>query len=287
MESSPGSEVKENKAPQTLSPSMALPNLKDQILKVLQAEPHRAYKADDLVQILKLSAPKDPQKQLQAVDHVVSELRNLVEAGRITEVASGLFKARLFFDKEECIEHALIGEMGNTLYRFRSPIFRLNIGVLSAYFIKNRSQGDWIVTVRDTTIGKDYCLVRRLRDGTYTVGSRPALTGEDHHLQIEGRYIAKKHLTLTISGDEIGVEDHKTPHGTRIDLLTREGLARYQKVAEAFWEGTDPKDQKDPVKRGRFVLERLLHDHQNFETTFFSAVVDLLLIAGLQRTRKA
>lgn len=287
MEASPGSEVKENKAPPTLSPSIALPNLKDPILKVLQAEPHRAYKADDLVQILKLSAPKDPQKQLQAVEQIRSEFHKLIDAGRITEVASGLFKARLFFDKEEFIEHVLMGEMGNTLYRFQSPIFRLNIGVLSVYFIRNRKQGDWIATVRDTTIGKDYCLVRRLRDGTYTVGSRPAEMGEDHHLQIEGRYISKKHLTLMISGDKISIEDQKTPNGTRIDFLTQEGLARYEQVAEAFLRGTDSKNQRDPVKRGRFVLERLVHQHQNFETTFFSAVVDSLLMADLQEARKA
>jgi len=266
---------------------MALPNLKDQILKVLQAEPHRAYKTDELVQILKLSAPKDPQKQLQAVEQIRLELYKLIEAGRITEVASGLFKARLFFDSEEFIEHALMGEMGNTLYRFQSPIFRLNIGVLSVYFIMHRKQGDWIATVRDTTIGKDYCLVRRLRDGTYTVGSRPAVAGEDHHLQIEGRYISKKHLILTISSDKISIEDQKTPNGTRIDFLTQEGLVRYEQVAEAFLQSTDPINQKDPVKRGRFVLERLLQQHQNFETTFFNAVVDFLLLAGLQGARKA
>ncbi len=262
------------------SPSMALPNLKDPILKVLQAEPHRAYKVDELVQILKLSSPKDPQKQLQAMEQIRSELQKLIEAGRITEVASGLFKARLFFDKEEFIEHALMGEMGNTFYRFQSPIFRLNIGVLSVYFIRYRKQGDWIATIRDTTIGKDYCLVHRLRDGTYTIGSRPAVAGEDHHLQIEGRYISKKHLTLTVSGDKISIEDQKTPNGTRIDFLTQEGLARYEQVARAFLQGTDPIGQKEPVKRGRFVLERLLQHHQNFETTFFNAVVDSLLLAS-------
>jgi hypothetical protein len=287
MEASSNAETKQTPAPTPKAPSAALADLKDPILKILQGEPHRGYRAEDLVQILKLSTPKDLQKQSQTVVKISADLRKLVEEGRITEIAPGLFKARLFFDKEERIEHALIGEMGNTFYRFQSPIFRLNIGVLSAYFIKNRCHGDWVVTVRDTTIGKDYCLVRRLRDGTYTVGARPAETGEDHHLQIEGRYIAKKHLTLTISSDEISVEDQKTPHGTRIDLLTQKGLARYEQVAEAFLQGTDSRDQKDPVKRGRFVLELLLNQHQNFETTFFSAVVDLLLLAGLEGARKA
>jgi hypothetical protein len=281
MESSPGTEIKQKPAAQP--PSTVLPNLQDSILKTLQAEPHRAYKVEDLVQILKLQSPKDPQKQQQAVEHVTSELRKVVEAGRVTEIGSGLFKARLFFDKEESIEHVLLGQMGNTFYRFRSPIFRLNIGVLSAYFIKNRRDGDWVVTVRDTTIGKDYCLVHRLRDGTYTIGNRPAETSEDHYLQIEGRYIAKNHLTLIIAGDQISMEDQRTPYGTRADFLTREGLARYEQVAGAFLEGTDLKDQGNPVKRGRFVLERLLKQHENFETTFFSAVVDLLVIAGLQK----
>jgi hypothetical protein len=177
--------------------------------------------------------------------------------------------------------------MGNTSYRFQSPIFRLNIGVLSAYFIRNRRQGDWVVTIRDTTIGKDYCLVRRLSDGTYTVGSLPAEANENRHLQIEGRYIAKKHLALTISGDQISVEDHQTPYGTRVDFLTQGGLVRYEQVAEAFLKDTDTQSQENPVKRGRFVLERLLHQHENFETTFFSAVVDLLLIASLKKARKA
>ena len=280
MEPSSGSEVKENKVPPIPSLSMVLPNLKDPILKVLQAEPHRAFKAEELVQILKLSASKDPQKQLQTLEQVRSELQKLIEAGRITEVASGLFKARLFFDKEEFIEHALIGEMGNTTYRFQSPIFRLNIGVLSVYFIRYRKQGDWIATIRDTTIGKDYCLVRRLRDGTYTIGSRPAVTGEDRHLQIEGKYISKKHLTLTVSGDKINIEDQKTPNGTRIDFLTQEGVTHYEQVAEDFLQGTDTIGQMESVQRGRFVLERLLHDHQNFETSFFNAVVDLLLLQG-------
>ena len=278
MEPSPSAEIKEPQAATSQPPTAALPSLKDPILKVLQAEPHRAYKAEELVQILKLSAPKDPQKQLQAVEQIGSDLRKLREAGRVTEVDPGLFKARLFFEKEKSIEHALIGEMGNTLYRFQSPVFRLNIGVLSLYFIKDMKEGAWIVTVRDTTIGKDYCLVRHLRDGTYLIGSRSPGNGEENYLKIEGRYIAKEHLTLKISVDEIRIEDHKTPNGTRIDFLTPDGLARYQQCAQAFVRATDPKDQKDPVKRGRFALEQLLHHHQNFETTFFSAVVDSLLL---------
>ncbi len=273
--------------PQT--PRLASLDSKDPTLKCLLDDPHRAYTAEDLVKALTPpQVAKDPQKKAQAVEETTSRLCKLVEAGQAVRIGSGLFKARLFFDKEEKnIEHAFIGGMGNTLYRFRSRIFRLNIGVLSLYFIKDTRAGDWMVTVRDTTIGKDYSLRRRLRDGTYTFGSRAPEVGEDHYLQIEGKYIAKEHLTITISGDEVNVEDHNTLNGTRIDALTREGSARYEKVAGAFLQVTDPKDQKDPVKRGRFALEQLLHHHQNFETTFFSAAVDSLLLEGLQKAQKA
>lgn len=262
------------------APIVVAPSLKDLIFKTLEREPHRAFSVENLIQILKLQSLKDPQKQAQAVEQVTSNLRRLVEDGQITEVALGLFKCRLFFELEKSIEHAYIGGMGNNLYRFESPIFRLNIGVLSIYFIKDLKKGDWFLTVRDTTIGRDYALVRRLRDGKYLFGSRPTAAGEESYVQIAGRYIEKEHLTLSISGDEIGVEDHNTPNGTRIDLLTKDGLARYQQAARAFLKATDPQNQKDPVKRGRYVLEQLLHHHQNFETTFFGAVVDSLLIAG-------
>lgn len=281
MNSTTGTPTNVTAASGVSSPAGVPAGLKDPVWNVLQGERHRAFSAEDLVQLLKLQSPKDPQKQAQAVQQIHGDLRQLVEDGQVTEVASGLFKARLFFDKEHYIEHAFIGGMGNTLYRFSSPVFRLNIGVLSMYFIKDKGKEDWPVTVRDTTIGKDYCLVRRLREGTYLFGSQPPGEGEEHYLQIQGRYIAKKHLTLTIAGDEINVEDHNTPNGTRIDLLTGKGLAEYQQVAEAFLQGTDPKDQRDPVKRGRFALEQLLQHHQNFEVTFFGAVVDSLLIDGL------
>jgi len=254
------------------------PEPKDPILKVFTAEPHQVYTAEELVKILKLQPAKDPQKQAEAVAAMTAKLRQLAEAGRITEVADGTFKARLFFDKEEHVEHAYIGGRGNTRYRFRSPIFRLNIGVLSLFCVKDNKAGDWKVTVRDTTIGKDYGLVQPLRDGTYTFGSQSPEAGQDHYRQIEGKYIAKKHVTITISGEEVAVEDHETQHGTRINFLTLEGLARYQESAKAFLQATDPKDHRDPVKRGRFVLERLLHDHQDFDTSFFSAAVDSLLL---------
>lgn len=261
------------------APPIAALSLKNMVFRLLEREPHRGFTVEDLLTLLKLQSPKDPQKQAQAVEQVTTHLRSLIESGQITEVASGLFKCRLFFELEKSIEHAFIGGMGNNRYRFKSPIFRLNIGVLSVYFIHDSKKKEWFLTVRDTTIGRDYCLVRRLGDGTYLFGSRPPAAGEENYVQIAGRYIEKKHLTLTISGDEIAIEDYNTANGTRIDLLTKEGLARYQLAAQAFLKATEPQHQKDPVKRGRYVLEQLLHQHQNYETTFFGAVVDWLLIA--------
>jgi len=262
------------------SPAPAVPvlSLKDQIFRTLEREPHRAFTIEEMIQFLKLQSPKDPQKQAQAVEQVTGHLRRLVEEGPITEIAPDLFKCRLYFEIEKSIEHAYIGGMGNNRYRFKSPVFRLNIGVLSVYFIKDSKKGDWFITVRDTTIGRDYGLVRRLRDGIFLVGNRLPKAGEANFVQISGRYIEKEHLTLTIAGDEIGVEDHNSPNGTRIDLLTKDGLVRYEQAAKAFLKATDPKGQKDPVKRGRYVLEQLIQHHQNFETTFFGAVVDRLLI---------
>jgi hypothetical protein len=259
------------------SSPIAPPSLKDSIQRICQSEPHRAYTAEELLPILKLQAPKDPEKQAQALDLVKSHLNRLAEEGPITEVSPGLFKFRLYFDKERHIEHAYIGGMGNTLYRFRSPVFRLNIGVLSVFFIFNRKAGTWLATVRDATLGKDYGLVHRIHDGVYRVGSRPPHAGETDFLQIEGRYIAKEHLTLTFLGDAVSVSDHMTPNGTRFDFLTKEGLARYQEAAEAFLRSVDPANHHDPFHRGRFVMERLLKDHQNFEATFFTAMVDYLL----------
>jgi uncharacterized protein (DUF2267 family) len=276
MEASPGAQT----------PTTLPPELQDSILKILEGEPHRTYTSEDLVKLLKPQAAKDPQKQSQALEEVASELKKLIEEGRISEVTSGTFKARIFFDHERNIEHAFMGGMGNTSYRFRSPIFRMNIGVLSLYFVRDDRKGHWMVTVRDTTIGKDYGLVQRLTDGVYVFGTRPPEAGEAHFLQIEGRYMAKEHATLTLSGDEVTVEDHKTLNGTRIDFLTQDGLAHYQQMAKAFLQGTDPKSQRDPVKRGRFVLDELLQHHKNYETTFFGFVADSLLLDSWEKSQK-
>lgn len=267
--------------------STAVPEQKDPLLKILAADPHQTFTVDELLKALKLPAAKDPQKQAQAAEEITAGLRRLIEAGRVVEVEAGAYKTRLFFDKEESIEHAFIGGMGNTRYRFRSPIFRLNIGVLSLFFIRDPRAGDWMVTIRDSTIGRDYGLTRRLRDGAYVFGSRPAESGESHYLQIDGKYISKDHVTTTLAGEEVTVEDHKTLHGTRLDLLTKEGLRRYIEAAQALLKSTDPKDHYDSLKRGRFALEQLLQHHQNFETSFFGAVVDWILLGGRQTASKA
>lgn len=262
--------------------STAAPEQKDPLLKVLAADPHQTFTVDDLLKALKLQAAKDPQKQAQAAEEITAAMRRLIEAGRVVEVESGAYKARLFFDKEESIEHAFIGGMGNIRYAFRSPIFRLNIGVLSLFFIRDPRAGDWMVTIRDSTIGRDYGLTRRLRDGAYVFGSRPVAPGENHYLQIDGKYISKDHVTTTLSGEDVTVEDHKTLHGTRLDLLTKEGLRRYAEVTRAFLKSTDPGDYRDALARGRFALDQLLQHHQNFEASFFGSVVDWMLLGGSQ-----
>jgi hypothetical protein len=170
--------------------------------------------------------------------------------------------------------------MGNNRYRFKGPIFRMNLGVLSLYFIHDKKEKNWLVIIKDTTIGKDSCLISRLRDGVHIFGNQPREEGQAQYWQIEGKYIAKKHVTIKISGEEVEVEDHNTQFGTRIDNLTKEGLATYQVAAQAFLKGVDAQSQRDIVKRGRFALEQLLSHHENFETTFFSAVIDFILLQG-------
>jgi hypothetical protein len=257
------------------------PESKDPLLKFFRDEPHRASTAEDVVRAFTPAVAKDPQKLPAAVQDVTGKLQKLLEAGHITEIGDGLYKARLFFDKERYIEHAFIGGMGNTLYRFHCPLFRLNIGVLSLFFLRDQKARNWAVTVRDTTIGKDYSFARRLRDGVYTFGSQKPENDGEHYLRVEGKYIAKRHVVLTLAGEDIAVEDLKTLNGTRIDHLTKEGLARFREVAREFLEQADPRSHREPVVRGRFILDKLLHDHQNYESGFFSAVVDSLLLEKL------
>jgi hypothetical protein len=264
--------------PQTAS--VAVPKPVDPVLKVFKVEPHRAFKPEDLVRLFKPAAVRDPQKLAEAAAEIKVSCNKLIEAGQVSEIAPGLYKARLFFDPEQRIEHAFIGSMGNTDYSFESPLFRLNIGVLSVFFIRDQKKAEWMLTVRDTTIGKDYCLPQWLRDGTYVIGARPPKPGEEHHLQIQGRYIDPEHVTLTISGNKIQIEDHKTLNGTRIDHLTEKGWVEYQELAKKFLKQTVRTEQNNVVKRGRFVLEQLLQHHQNFEATFFSFAVDSVAING-------
>ncbi|MFQ5991286.1 MAG: FHA domain-containing protein [Nitrospiraceae bacterium] len=273
-------------APQAAAESR--PEPKGRALKTLTAEPHRAYTAEDLVKLFTPALAKDPEKSQQAAAEMTTTLQQLVQGGEAVDLGSGLFKARLFFDKEERnIEHAFIGGMGNISYRFRSPVFRVNIGVLSLFFIRNAKANDWTVTVRDTTIGRDYGLTRRLRDGEYVFGSADLQETQDNFLRIEGKYIAKKHMTMTLDGENVSLEDHNTLNGTRIDLLTTEGLARYKEQATAFLNASDAKDQKDPIKRGRYVLNKLIQSHQNFEAAFFSAVVDWILLSASTQAAKS
>lgn len=274
------SNVDTKTAPQKTSSAGQPPSLGDRVWKILKADRHRAYATEDLVKLLKMQAPKDPQKQAQAVEQVADEIRKLIETDEVTEVVEGIFKARVFFDAERNIEHVFIGGMGNTDFRFSSPIFRMNLGVLSVFCIRDKKAGDWMITVKDTTIGRDYCLTRRIRDGVYLFGNRGPKEGEKNYLQIAGLYISQDHGALTLSGEDVVVKDHHTVEGTRLDILTKEGMGRYGEAARAFIKGTDKKGLMDGVARGRFALVQLIQHHKNFETSFFNAVVDSLLIEG-------
>lgn len=250
---------------------------KDQTQRVLFQDTHRAYTAEDVMKILKLASPKDLEKQSQVLEQIAACFASLKNEAVIREVAPNLLKVRLYFDKEKSIEHAYIGGMGNTLYRFNALIFRLNIGVLSILFVRNESQKNWRVSVADPTIGKNYSLLRQLCDGVHVFGTAPEL-GVDGKTGwvIDGKYINKNHTTITLTGDQIFVEDHRTLRGTRIDHLTEAGFADYLNAASAFLKSADR--PRDIVKRGRFALEQLLHHHKNFELSFFNAAVDFILL---------
>lgn len=265
----------------TAAPSSSSPasEPRDRVLAILDFEPHRAFTVEELIKATTPAALKDPEKKKAAVEEMTARLTKLVESRQAVHIGDGLYKHRLFLDKEDKnIEHAFLGGMGNTFYRFRSTVFRLNIGVLSLYFIRDKKAKDWVVTVRDTTIGRDYGLIHRLKDGTYTIGKRQPKPGEEHFIQIEGKYIEKDHLTVTLAGEDVKVEDLKTLNGTRVDLLSPHGLTQYEAIAEEFLKSATPQEQRDQLARGRFALKKLLETHQNFESTFFGAVVDTLLM---------
>jgi hypothetical protein len=140
-----------------------------------------------------------------------------------------------------------------------------------------------MVLVRDTTGGTSYCLRMRLKDGRYRFGSQAQGIEEKDYIPIIGRYIEKHHVTLTLRGNDILVEDQKTIKGSRVDLLTEEGLAQYQEAVDEFLKMTDPSRWWDPVTRGRYVLDQLLRQRKNFETTFFGAAVDSILLQNNAR----
>jgi hypothetical protein len=251
---------------------------KSKICQILEQEPHRVFGPQTLAPTLKPGGIKDPQQQQQFMNEISADLVKLVKEGVAREVADGLFKARLFTNETHYIEHAFIGGMGNTLFRFQSPIFRLNIGVISMFFIRSQKENNWSVLVRDTTAGSSYCFRMRLKDGTYRFGSVAQGTGEKDYIPIVGRYIEKQHVVLTLRGDDVSVEDLKTGRGSRVDLLTEQGLAQYQESVAEFLKMVDPSRLWDPVSRGRYVLDQLLQHRRNFEVTFFGAAVDSALL---------
>ena len=254
-----------------------LPNMKQVIQKILSTEPHRVQTKETLMKLLKLLNLKDPQKQAENEQKLMSELVSLTKDGFAMEIDEGLFKARVFLDKDKDIEHVYIGGMGNTRCRFNASIFRINMGVLSVYFALNKKTGYWRMMVRDSTIGRDYGIVRRLRDGTFLFGNRPLKKDETDYLQIKGRYIEPEQLTLTLSGENLLIEDQKTPSGTRIDFFVPSGLSRYQKAAEAFMKSVPASKHRDGIARGRFVMDQVIKNHQNYEVVFFGVVVDAFL----------
>ncbi len=269
------SQEKKIQNPPVVSPESLL---EGRIRKAFLVEPHRAYSVDGLMTALKIQSPKDAEKQARVLGETQSCLLALSNEGVIREIAPDLFKTRLFFDEERNIEHAYIGGMGNTRYAFNAPVFRLNIGVLSLFFLRNEKANWWRVCVDDATIGKNYCLFRFLEEGSHCFGTNPEKGGVKSAWVIEGKYIEKTHVTLSLSPARIDVSDHRTLRGTRIDHLTELGISNYLEVAEQFLRSTNQADRNDVVKRGRFVLEQLLHHHKNFETSFFNVVVDYLLL---------
>lgn len=257
---------------------------KEQTQRVLLQDTNRAYSAEDVMKVLKLASPKDLEKQALVLEQITACLTSLKEAGFVREVAPNLLKVRLYFDAEKNIEHAYIGGMGNTLYRFNALIFRLNIGVISILFVRNQRQKNWHVSIADPTLGKTYSLLKPLEDGVHVFGTAPTSTMVDGQMldgeitwAIEGKYINKNHTTITFSGDQIFVRDHRTLRGTRIDHLTDAGFTAYSGVADEFLKSTD--GPKDIVKRGRFALEQLLKNHKNFELSFFNAAIDFILLS--------
>jgi len=249
---------------------------KTKIWQLMKKEPHRAFLAGDLARALNAKvAKKESEEKQKLVKEITGNLDELVEEGVVRMVADGLFKYRLFTNDTKFIEQAFIGGMGNTLFYFQSTIFRLNIGVLSIFFTKNQKENNWSVLVQDMTGGTSFCLRNLLTDGNYTIGSEEK--EEEGYITIAGRYIEDQHVSIAIKGNDIQVEDQKTGTGSRVDLLTEEGLGQYGAAADEFIKTADPVSQWHSVNRGRYVLDQLLENKQNFETNFFGAMVDAKL----------
>ena len=182
--------------------------------------PHRAYTVEELLRALKLLSPRDLQKQAAATEQISASLRLLHQEGFCREIAPNTFKTRLYLDEEKAIEHAFVGGMGNVLYRFSASVFRINIGVLSLFFVRSEKAKGWLVSVFDSTIGKNYCLRNLLKDGAHLFGTHPKTADGETGWAIEGKYIEKTHLTLLLSGNQVETTDHRTARGTRIDHFT-------------------------------------------------------------------
>ncbi len=253
---------------------MAIAQKSEKIWRTLSLNPHNVYGPGNLAKLVNAAAARKPDQLPQLLDDVKADLRGLMDAGKISEVADDTFKARVFFDESRHIEHAYLGGMGNTFYRFSGSVFRINIGVLSVFFTKLSGDSGWLVMVNDATVGASYCLASRLKDQTYRIGC--GLPKEDQDvLLVPGRYIESHHLDLTLEGEDVRVEDRMTTRGTRVDFLTAEGLSKYQEAAAAFLgKVTDPVDRWDPVIRGRYVINQSLENEQSLNILFFGISVD-------------
>lgn len=249
---------------------------KEKIRDLFEKEPHRVFDAETIATTLNPAAGRNPQLLEQLVGEIKAEIEKLVQDHVVRDVADGLFKACVYLDEARHMEHAFIGGMGNTLFRFRSPLFRLNIGTLAVFFMKHPERSEWRVLVRAATDGTAYCLHQPLTDGLYRLGDDPKRQ-ERGFVCLKGRYIEPYHADISFNGTLVQIEDQKTPRGTRIDLLTESGLTAYQELAQRFLESAQPDEVWDPVVRGRFVMDEVLNAHKNYEVTFFGAMVDVLL----------
>lgn len=270
----------------TASPSVGTPGktpltpaeIKDRIWKTLKAKAHRAYSPGDFIPILKLKSPKDPEKEAKNRELILSQLKDLGSERLAVEVADGVFKCRLYFDGDQkFVEHAFIGGTLNVHYRFRSSFFRLNLGVLSAFFYRPEKENIWKARIKDITLGRAYVLSEGLKDGLYNVGTGGGKADGENFLKIEGLYIEKHHLVMDFSGEDVRLEDQETLNGTRVDILTPEGMESYRKGAKTFIDKTDPQDHRNVVRRGRFTFDQHSEMHIDYDTGLFGTVVDSIL----------